>query len=49
MTKTRMRKSLENNGYKVTLVMHRCYFATKGQQTYKADTITGLYKLIFKS
>jgi biotin operon repressor len=48
MTKQQLRTQLENKGYKVSTLMQGGYIAKKGQQTYKAATITELARIIFK-
>ena len=47
MTKKDARAKLENKGYKVLGSLQGGYIATKGQRTYKADTLNGLIKKIF--
>ena len=46
MTKDDCRKKLESHGYKVVRTSQG-YLATKGQRTYKAETLNGLVKKIF--
>ena len=41
-------KRLENKGYNVTFTLSGWWIASKFGRNYKADTITGLYNLIFK-
>lgn len=40
-------QKIEKKGYTVTFTMQGNVIATKGQQSYKADNITQLYKLLF--
>jgi len=40
-------KKLIKQGYKVTSLMQGGYIATKGQRSYKSNSINGLLKLIF--
>jgi len=47
MTTQQLRTQLEKKGYKVSTLMQGGYIAKKGQQTYKADTITKLHNIIF--
>jgi uncharacterized protein YaaQ len=47
MTTEQLRTQLEKKGYKVTTLMQGGYIAKKGQQTYKADSITELYNILF--
>lgn len=41
------RQKLTNAGYSITASMQGGYIATKGQRTYKSNSINGLIKLIF--
>ena len=44
---TQAQKSLENKGYKITYAMSgKTVFATKGQRTYSASSISALKKKI---
>lgn len=47
MTTQQIRTKIESKGYKVSTLMQGGYIAKKGQQTYKADTITELARIIF--
>ena len=47
MEKITARTKLETNGYKVVAFMQGGYIATKGQRSYKADTLNGLIEKIF--
>lgn len=47
MTTQQLRSKIESKGYKVSTLMQGGYIAKKGQQTYKADSITNLYNQIF--
>jgi len=47
MKKEIARKKMESKGYKVITLMQGGYMAKKNNQTYKANSITGLFKLIF--
>ena len=47
MTKKDARAKLEKNGYKVVGSMQGGYIATKGQRSYKADSLNGLIEKIF--
>ena len=47
MTKKDARAKLEKHGYKIISTMQGNVIATKGQRTYKAETLNGLIKKIF--
>ena len=44
-----LRQQLVDAGYKVTALMQGGYMASKGQRTYKAETIEGLHEQILGS
>ena len=41
-----IRKKFEREGYRLTYC-NGSYFAKKYQRTYKADSLNGLYKIVF--
>lgn len=41
-----IRKKFQQDGYHLTYC-NGAYFAKKHQQTYKADSLNGLYKIVF--
>ena len=43
-----IRKRLEKDGYRITYC-NGSYFAKKYQQTYKADSLNGLYDILFRN
>jgi|LakMenEpi03Aug12_release.lakeMendotaPanAssembly.Ray.scaffolds.fasta_scaffold724126_1 hypothetical protein len=47
MTRKAARTKLESNGYKIAGSMQGGYIATKGQRSYKAETLNGLINKIF--
>lgn len=46
MTKDSMRKQLEKRGYKIIKTINGVYWASKGFLSFRAETITGLYRQI---
>jgi hypothetical protein len=48
MTKLAIEKKLKSKGYKVTSDLCGMYIARKNQQSYKANSLNELHRLIFE-